>query len=197
MMEFYELVRKRRMVRNFTDQLVDPAAVERVLDAARRGPSAGFTQGQDFVVVTDPRTKEELARLCHQEGYVEAGFDPFIARAPVLIVACTNENAYHRRYQEPDKIDNKGHEIDWPIPYWYMDAGCAVMLLLLAVVAEGLAAAFVGSHRFGDIKRLLDIPDEVSPVGIIAVGHPAPDKRSGSLKRGRRPEREVVHEERW
>lgn len=185
------------MVRNFSDEAVAAATLERILEAARRGPSAGYTQGQDFVVVTDAETKEEIARLCHQESYVAAGFDPFIARAPVLVVPCTNENAYHRRYQAPDKVDSEGREIDWPIPYWFMDAGCAVMILLLAVVAEGLAAAFVGSHRLGDIKRLLDIPEEVTPVGVIAIGHPAPDKRSGSLKRGRRPQREQVHWERW
>jgi nitroreductase len=195
--EFYDVVKKRRMVRNFTEEPVERAALERILDAARRAPSAGFTQGQDFVVVTAPQTKERLARLCHQESYVAAGFDPFLARAPVLVVPCTNENAYHRRYQEPDKVDTDGREIDWPVPYWYMDAGCAVMLLLLAVVAEGLAAAFVGSHRLGDIEQLLDIPEEVTPVGVIAIGHPAPDKRSGSLQRGRRPQRAQVHQERW
>ncbi|MDT8307246.1 MAG: nitroreductase family protein, partial [Anaerolineae bacterium] len=140
-MDFYETVGKRRMVRNFTDEPVAAEALTRILDAARRGPSAGFTQGQDFVVVTDPEKKGAIARLCHEEGYVEAGFDPFLSRAPVLIVPCTNENAYHRRYQESDKVDDEGHEINWPVPYWFMDIGCAVMLILLAVVAEGLAAA--------------------------------------------------------
>ena len=196
-MDFYDVVRKRRMVRSFTDEPVAPAALERILAAARRAPSAGFTQAQDFVMVSDPQTKEQLARLCHQESYVAAGFDPFLARAPVLVVPCTNENAYHRRYQEPDKVDSEGREIAWPVPYWYMDAGCAVMVLLLAVVAEELAAAFVGSHRLGDIKQLLAIPEEVTPVGVIAIGHPAPDKRSGSLQRGRRPHRAQVHQEKW
>lgn len=196
-MDLYEAVRRRRMVRNFTDEPVAATALERVLDAARRGPSAGFTQGQDFVVVTEPEKKAAIARLCHEEGYVEAGFDPFLSRAPVLIIACTNENAYHLRYQQPDKVDEEGREIEWPVPYWFMDVGCAIMLLLLAVVAEGLAAAFAGSHRFAEIKALLDIPEAVTPVGVIAIGHPAPDQRSGSLKRGRRPEREVIHQESW
>jgi nitroreductase len=197
MMDFYEAVGKRRMVRNFTGDEVEPAALERILNAARRGPSAGFSQGQDFVVVSEPEKKLALARLCHEKGYVEAGFDPFLSRASVLIVPCTNENAYHRRYQEPDKLDDEGHEINWPVPYWFMDVGCAVMLLLLAVVSEGLAAAFAGSHQLDEIKALLSIPEEVTPVGVIAVGHPALDKRSGSLKRGRRPERDVIHRESW
>lgn len=196
-MDFYDTVQKRRMVRNFTDEEVDRATLERILEAARRGPSAGFTQGQDFVVVTDGQKKKAIARLCSEEDYVDAGFDPFLSRAPVLVIPCTNENAYHRRYREPDKVNEEGREIEWPVPYWIMDVGAAVMILLLAVVEEGLAAAFVGSHNFPAIKELLGIPQEVTPVGVIAIGHPAEDKRSPSLKRGRRPVREVVHWESW
>ena len=84
-------------------QQVPQETIQRILDLARRNPSAGFTQGQDFVVVTRPETKQAIARLCGEEDYVEAGFHPFISGAPVLIVPCTNEAAYHRRYQEPDK----------------------------------------------------------------------------------------------
>ena len=93
--------------------------------------------------------------------------------------------------------DEEGEEIDWPVPYWFMDVGAAVMILLLAVVEEGVAAAFVGSHRFPEIKDLLGIPEEVTRVGVIAIGHPAEDKRSDSLKRGRRALPNVVHWEEW
>jgi len=196
-MDFTDVIYKRRMVRNFTADPVPAAALECILDAARRGPSAGFTQGQDFVVVTDTATKQQIAQLCGEERYVQGGFDPFISGAPVLIIPCTNENAYHRRYQQPDKINKDGSEIEWPVPYWFMDVGCAVMLLLLAVVNEGLAAGFAGAHDLAALRALLNIPDEVTPVGVIPIGHPAPDKRSPSLKRGRRPQRDVVHQEKW
>ena len=196
-MEFTEVVRLRRMVRNFTDEPVTAETVERILDLARRGPSAGFTQGQHFVVVTDPNLQSAIAALCHEESYVERGFDPFISRAPVLIIPCTSEAAYHRRYQEPDKLGEDGTEIEWPVPYWFMDAGCAIMILLLAVVSEGLAAAFAGAHDLDALRALLNIPPEVTPVGVIPIGHPAEDKRSPSLKRGRREWDEVVHYERW
>lgn len=196
-MDFYELVGKRRMVRNFTDEPVAAAALERILDAARHGPSAGFTQGQDFIVVTDPAMKRHLAELCEEPSYTESGFDPFISKAPVLIVPCTNEGAYHRRYQQPDKIDQAGKEIDWPVPYWFMDAGHAVMLILLAVVYEGLAAGFAGFKDLAGAQAALSIPAEVTPVGVIPIGHPAPDKKSPSLKRGRRPSSDTIHRERW
>lgn len=196
-MEFAEVVFKRRMVRNFTQQPVPSGSIERILEYARRGPSAGFTQGQDFIVITDPVLKQAIAGLCGEEHYVEAGYDPFISNAPLLIIPCTTEAAYHRRYQEPDKLQQDGSEIDWPVPYWFMDVGCAVMLVLLGAVEQNLAAGFAGSWDLDALRTLLGIPAEVTPVGVIPIGYPAPDKRSTSLKRGRRPKETVIHRQRW
>jgi nitroreductase len=196
-MEFTEVIRKRRMVRHFTAEPVAPQKIERILDMARRSPSAGFTQGQSFVVVTQPEIKRKIADLCHEEEYIQGGFHPFISQAPVLVVPCTSEAAYHRRYQEPDKVDESGKEIDWPVPYWFMDVGASVMVVLLSAVNEGLAAGFAGVHDTQALRSLLGIPAEVTPMGAIPIGYPAEDKRSPSLKRGRKPFEEVVHHERW
>ncbi|MFN8374425.1 MAG: nitroreductase family protein [Anaerolineae bacterium] len=196
-MDFYELVNKRRMVRNFSDEPIADDVLARILEAAAHGPSAGFTQGQDFIVVSDAAMKRHLAQLCQEPEYVEDGFDPFISKAPVLVVPCTNEGAYHRRYQQPDKVDDSGQEIDWPVPYWFMDAGHAVMLILLAVVHEGLAAGFAGFTDLAGAREALGIPAEVTPLGVIPIGHPAPDKRSPSLKRGRRAKSDYIHRGRW
>jgi len=196
-MEFTDVVRKRRMVRHYTAEPVAAEVLDQMLDLARRGPSAGYSQGQHFVVVTQPDLKQSIALLCGEEGYVEAGFHPFISGAPVLVIPCINEAAYHRRYQEPDKVGADGKEIDWPVPYWYMDIGCAVMILLLAAVDQGLAAGFAGVPDLDALRTLLGIPSEVTPVGVIPIGHPAPDKRSPSINRGRRPKEEIIHRERW
>jgi nitroreductase len=147
--------------------------------------------------VTRPDRKQAIAALCGEANYVSAGYDPWISEAPVLVVPCTSEAAYHRRYQEADKVGSDGEEIDWPVPYWHMDVGCAVMVLLLAVVDEGLAAGFAGTHDLAGLKALLGIPEAVTPVGVIPIGHPAPDKRSTSLQRGRKPDALYVHRERW
>jgi nitroreductase len=199
-MEFSEVVRKRRMVRHFSSEPVAPEAVARILDLARRAPSAGFTQGQSFVVVTRPETRQEIARICGEEEYTSGGFHSFISEAPVVLVPCVSEAAYHRRYQEADKVDDQGAETEWPVPYWFMDIGCSVMALLLAVVNEGLAAGFAGApttERMGELRRLLGIPEDVTPVGVIPVGHRAEDVLSPSLKRGRKPEAEFAHYEQW
>lgn len=196
-MDFADVVRKRRMVRHFADEPVAPEVVDRILDLARHAPSAGFTQGQSFVVVTDPELRRGIAALCGEDEYVASGFHPFVSGAPVLLIPCTSETAYHRRYQEPDKTREDGTEIEWPVPYWHMDIGCAVMIALLAVVDEGLAAGFAGAHDVPALRALLGIPDDVTPVGVIPIGHRAPDKPSPSLKRGRKAEAEYVHRERW
>ena len=196
-MEFQNLVMKRRMVRNFANKPVSLDAIKRILDLAQHTPSAGFTQGQSIIVVTDPTHRKAIAATCEEDEYIASGFDPFISKAPVLLIPCTSEAAYHRRYQEADKLESDGSEIFWPIPYWFMDIGCTVMIILLAVVNEGLVAGFVGSKDLDQLRKLLNIPGEITPVGVIAIGHRAPDVPSPSLKRGRKRVAEVVHYERW
>jgi nitroreductase len=80
-MEFRDLVLRRRMVRHFTDEPVAPEAIDRMLDLARHAPSAGFTQGQSFVVVTRPELKRAIAQLCGEESYVESGSPIYLGRS--------------------------------------------------------------------------------------------------------------------
>lgn len=195
-MEFSEIVGRRRMVRNYLPDPVPDDVLDRILQRAQRAPSAGFSQGQSFVVVTDPELRAAIADLAHEAEYVAAGFDPWLSRAPVHIVVCTSEEVYRARYAEPDKAGAADAQ-DWPVPYWHVDAGAALMLLLLAAVDEGLGAGFAGSHSIEGIKDLLGIPPEVSPIGLVTLGYPAPDRQSGSLARGWKPLEEVVHRDRW
>ena len=82
------------------------------------------------------------------------------------------------------------------MPFWWIDAGAALMLVLLTAVDEGLAAGFLGTDA-DDLQNLLGIPSTMVPIGIVTVGHPAPDRRSNSLKRGWRPDENVVHWQTW
>ena len=196
-MEFAEVVRKRKMIRSYLDKPVDPSALERIVDAARRAPSAGHSQGQYLVVVTEPGTRKAIAELGDEAHYVASGMPPWMSTAPVHVVVCVREDDYHERYREPDKLNSDGAEIGWPVPYWWVDAGATLMLVLLAAVNEGLSAGIFGSHRLGGLKELLGIPNDVSPVGIITIGHAASTATTGSAKRGRKAPDRVVHRERW
>lgn len=198
-MEFAKVVRTRRMVRNYTGEPVAEERLARIMDTARRGPSAGFSQGQSFVVVTDANLRSKIAHIAKEPEYRRRGFDPWLSSAPVYVVCCVSEAAYRRRYEEPDKVQPSGKPRAWPVPYWYVDGGCALMLLLLAAVDEGLAAGFLdlGQQGYVQLRRLLGIPEEIVPIGLVTLGHPAPDRPSGSVARGLRPLGEVVHRNRW
>jgi nitroreductase len=181
------------MVRNYANDPIDTAVLTRVASAALRGPSAGHSQGIAVVVVTDAHRREAIGDMAGESAYVKAGFDPWISRAPAHIVVAVSEKIYHDRYSEPDKLGKSGEEIDWPVPYWWVDAGAAMMAVLLAAVDEGLAAGFLGVHTISELKELLQLPEHFEPIGVITVGNPAPDRRSGSLDRGRRPLPETLH----
>jgi nitroreductase len=197
MVEFTEVIKRRRMTRNYLDKPVEADALRRIVATGRRGPSAGFTQGLYFVVVTEDDARRAIAKLADEDLYVARGTPPWISAAPAHIVVCVSEAEYHARYREPDKLTDDDTEIEWPVPYWWVDGGAALMLLLLAVVDEGLAAGFLGIHGLGGLRELLGIPKDVNPIGVVTIGHAAPDQPSGSARRGWRPLDDLVRWERW
>lgn len=185
------------MVRNYTDDPVDREALDRIAAAALRAPSAGNSQAVAVVVVTDPETRAKIASLADEPSYVEAGFDPWISKAPAHLVISVSEKVYRDRYSEPDKLGEDGSQIEWPVPYWWVDAGASLMAVLLATVDEDLAAGFLGVHSLPDLSALLGIPGDFSPIGVVTIGHPAPDRRSGSLDRTKKTPADVVFHDHW
>jgi nitroreductase len=203
-MEFRELVRRRRMVRAFTDDVVAPESVVRIVDVARRGPSAGYSQGVDFIVVSDAATRERLTPP--GQPHRNASLPNFVGQAPVLIVVCTSADVYVQRYGEADKAGVRGATPDedfWNVPYWHTDAGAALMLILLAAVDEGLGAGVAGimGHQGQErVRGVLGMPASYVAVALVAIGHAAPeatDFRGSAATRKRRTLTEVVHRERW
>jgi nitroreductase len=195
-MEFSEVVRRRRMVRRYSTDPIPEDQLNRIVDTARRAPSAGFSQGQSFVVVTDPGLRRAISELADEPSYVARGFDPWVSQAPALVVVCTSEEVYRERYRSRDKLGPDA-ELAWPVPFWYVDAGCSMMLLLLAAVDAGLAAGFFALKTYDGLRKLLGIPPSVQPIGIVTIGRPVPDRRSGSVRRGRKPAAEIIHHDRW
>lgn len=201
-MEFRDVVRRRKMVRSFTDEPVDAEVVRRILDVARRGPSAGFSQGVEFVVVTDEETRHKIAAPAG-EIFAISGHHNFIAQAPTQVVVCVSPEIYRARYRQPDKmkvVSDFDDETLWSVPYWYTDAGAAMQLMMMAAVEEGIAAAFVGLNA-EQLRELLGIPQEYLPIGVALLGHAAPDAGQfgdvSARRVPRRPYEEIVHAGRW
>lgn len=196
-MDFSKVLARRRMVRNYTTQPLDPGLVDEVAAAALRAPSAGNSQAIAVVVVTDDAKRSEIAAIGDEASYVDRGFDPWISQAPAHIVLAVSEQVYRDRYSEPDKLGPDGEEIDWPVPYWWVDAGAALMAILLAAVDRGLGAGFLGVHSLPDLAAVVGLPEHFEPIGVVTLGHPAPDRRSGSLDRPRLGPDDVIHHEYW
>jgi nitroreductase len=197
--ELREILAKRRMHRAFEPDPLPREQVERIVGVVRRAPSGGFSQGGSIVVVTDDAKRRAIADAFEESEYPH----PFISQAPVHLVISADESRYHARYNEPDKLEQTGGvEITWPVPYWFVDAGALMMLVLAAAIDEGLASAFIGHP---DQKRIFDelvgLPPEVVPIGLALIGRPAPDpfsdRGSSRMKERRRPLDDLVHWEHW
>lgn len=192
-MEFAEVVRRRRMVRSYDpSRPVERETVGGLLRLAIRAPSAGHTQGWHFLVLDDITSRDAFWAATSTGDP-----DSWLARmrtAPTLIVCLSNKDAYLDRYAEPDKGWTDRDERRWPVPYWHVDTGMAAMILLLGAQDRGLGACFFGvpPERWNRLRSAFGIPPALSPVGVVSLGYPAPDVRSPSLRRGRRPLGDVV-----
>jgi nitroreductase len=198
--EFADVVRRRRMVRDYDPSRPVPHDVrERLFEHAIRAPSAGFSQGWAFLVLETPEERDRFWRATTDEGTPD-GWLTRMRRAPLLIVPMSDKSAYLERYAEPDKGWTDRDESRWPVPYWDVDAGMASLLMLLTAVDEGLGACFFGipPDRVAAFRHAFGVPDGFRPVGCVSVGYPGDDdRRSPSLRRGRRSVEEVVHRGGW
>jgi nitroreductase len=197
--ELRELLARRRLIRHYDGEPVPRETLERIAATVRRAPSAGFSQGQRLLVVDDPDQLAALASL-DEEAPVDA--EPWFGSAPAHIVVLTREADYHDRYRKDDKLQD-GEEIEWPVPFWHVDGGAALMLVLLAAIDEGLGAAVYGvpAELNGKFRELLRIPPELQIVAGITIGRPLPDpewsKRASRATQRRRPVEELVHWNTW
>jgi len=202
-MEFRELLPLRRMVRHYGPEPVSRAQVERIVSTVRRAPSGGYSQGQRLLVLTEDAGRTEVARILGDAGWTTPDDrEPWLESAPVHVFVCTREDDYHDRYRKPDKLQD-GEEIEWPVPFWFVDAGAALMLLLLAAIDEGLAAGVSGVplDAAHELRSSFAIPEGVHVVALVTIGNPAPDPGwSAVTSRRTQPRRaldEVVRWERW
>ena len=191
-MELTEAIRQRRMIRSYDSQRPVPRTLIDGLLAVR-APSAGFSQGWRFLVLDEPQSVAAFWAATRSDDPP----DRWLARmqtAPALIVIFSDKSVYLDRYAEPDKGWTDRAETRWPIPYWHVDAGMAALLLLLGATDAGLASCLFGvpGERWAALATAFAVPSALAPVAVVSLGYAAPDVPSPSLRRGRRPLRDLV-----
>jgi nitroreductase len=184
------------MIRNFETRPVPAELRDRILRNALRAPSAGFSQGWAFMTFEGAEETEkfwEVTFPVEREKFRWAG----MFNAPLIIVPFSSMDLYLDRYAEADKGWTDRDPDRWPVPFWHIDTGMSTLLMLQTVVDAGLGALFFGIFRPKEFCEAFGVPDTHTPIGAIAIGYPAPDEPSPSLKRGRRDLDEVVHRAHW
>jgi nitroreductase len=191
-MDFQEVVRRRRMVRTFTEAPVPKESLERILDNAVRGPSAGFSQGQSFLLLTEPADRERFWAIAG------AAVNSSAQTAPAVIVPMSCKRVYLDRYAQPDKGWTDRDEARWPVPFWHIDTGMAALLILQTVVDEGLGAIYFGivPEAVQPFRDAFGVPDDQEPIGAIAIGYDAETEKR-DLRSKRRSVDDVLHYGRW
>ena len=189
------------MVRSFSGGPVPPGQLERVLTLACRAPSAGNTGGWDAVVMTGDETKAFWQATTTAEWRARSRRWAGLARAPVVVALFVDPDAYVARYRADDKRPGDlgtGPEA-WPVPYWHVDGGFALLVMLLAATDAGLGACLLGNFRGEDaLADALGVPPGRRYVGAVVMGIPGgDDPPSPSLGRGRRSVNQVVHRGHW
>jgi nitroreductase len=200
-MEFQEVVRRRRMIRAYADEPVDPAVVERALANAVRAPSAGFSQGWAFLVLDRRADIDRFWEVTTTPGELPDGWLTGMQTAPVVVIPCSSKAAYLGRYAEPDKGWTDEDEARWPVPFWHIDTGMAALLILQTVTDAGLGACYFGipPERVATVRDAFAIPETFDPIGAITIGHrTTTDGLPGSPSvRPRKAQADVVHRGRW
>jgi nitroreductase len=152
-MDFLDLLKSRRSIRQYTSAPVEKQKLDTILEAAKWAPSAGNAQARDLILISDKEIKEKLAEAAFGQN--------FVSEAPVVIVVCANRGRSAKRY------GLRGESL-----YSVQDATAAVQNMLLMAHSLGLATCWVGAFDEQKVKRILGIPKDVSPVAIIPVGYP-------------------------
>src|SRR6187551_1926342 len=200
-MEFQDVVRRRRMIREYADTPVDPAVVDRALANAVRAPSAGFSQGWAFLVLDQRTDVDRFWAVTTTPGELPDSWLAGMRTAPVVVIPCSSKAAYLGRYAEPDKGWTDEDEARWPVPFWHIDTGMAALLILQTVTDAGLGACYFGipPERVAAVRDGFAIPETFDPIGAITIGHrTTTDGLPGSPSvRPRKAQADVVHHGRW
>ncbi|MGI9528930.1 MAG: nitroreductase family protein [Acidimicrobiia bacterium] len=200
-MDFKEVARKRRSIRRYAPTLPDPLLVDELIDSARRAPTAGFSQGIDFLVIDDPDDMAAFWSLTAAPDEPARDAQDTDGDPPMVVIVWSDPQRYLARYSAEDKIAFGLDKAEaWPVRFWDVDAGMAAMQLQLAAVNAGLATWFFGI-AFGEdkVRERFGVPSDRMMTGVVALGYRDQDEvpTGSGTTRKRRPLAEQLHRNGW
>ena len=186
------LLKNRKIVRNYIDSNQIYPELKKIGEYAIKIPTAGFSRGIEIIHISEKQNIKTMAKYSNEELYVAKGFEKWLSKSISLFLIIINEEAYHKRYTEVDKNSSTNSK-DWPTPYWYVDAGAAMMNCMLLIEETGLKSGFLGSHNMDikNIKNHLSIPDEYLLLGFVTAGiEKVNNNKNKEMKR-----KKIIHNE--
>ena len=196
-MEFQNVVNKRKMIRSFIKKEIEEEKINQIVHNFFRGPSAGFSQGLELLVLKDQKDIDRYFNCLGTPEERKSGIGrkwTKLENAQLILIPIAHKQTYLDRYADPDKGWTDKSEDRWPVPFWLTDTAMGAMISLLTVVDLNLGAVFVGLFYEKEIKDEFGIPEEYKPIGAMLIGYPEDkDPQSPSLKRGWRERSKVTH----
>jgi 5,6-dimethylbenzimidazole synthase len=169
----YKSIYTRRDVRTFLSDPISEETIMRLLNAAHHGPSVGFMQPWNFILISTDKVKERLAWAADKERralaihYEDTRQDEFlnlkiegIKQAPLTICVTCDPTRGGSHVLGRNSIP----ETD------IMSVACAIQNMWLAACAEGLAMGWVSFYKKNDVRDILGIPPHIEPVALLSIG---------------------------
>ena len=190
-----ELLLNRRVVRNYLETNEEFPNLSDIPKLTIKIPTAGFSRGIEIISVENKKNIKKLAIYANEESYLKKGYGKWLSNSKAIFLILINEQAYHERYKELDK-QNQTSSSNWSVPYWYVDAGAAMMNCMLLVEETGLKSGFLGSHnmQIQKIKSLLVIPEDIEILGFVTAGV---EGDSANLKKENLNKKKLLHKEKY
>ena len=189
------LLSNRKIVRNYKKVNYDKKTLNKISSYTIKIPTAGFSRGIEIIQVFNDDTIKDISNLFNEKKFIEQGKDPWISNSIALFFIVLNENAYHKRYSRNDK-SKAVNSNDWDVPYWFIDAGAAMMNCMLLLEEKKLSSGFMGLHNTNrkSFHKLLNIPQDYLIVGMITAGveNEINMKSSGKIQK-----KKLIHNEKF
>ncbi len=187
------LLNNRKVVRNYKKTTLEDTNLKNISKFSIKIPTAGFSRGIEILNTFDVKKIKNVSRIFNEDNFIKDGKSPWISNSLALFFILINEEAYHYRYSKNDKT-NAVNSKDWDVPYWYVDAGAAMMNCILLIEEKELSSGFMGLHNI-DRKKIhqeFKIPDTYQIIGMITAGV---EDSSTDISKNKHNKKKLIHNE--